>query len=430
MSRERKRIPIGKWLNNNKFVAVLSVFLAVVIWLVVVLQFSDRIESTFADIPVTFDTTMTDKLELQMFGQTDLSVTVTVAGKRHEISTAVLSKEDFIATASSANVSSAGKYTLSITVRPKDDNKDIEIISFSPKSVDIYFDYNLTENYPVQVQISAPDDQIAADGCIEGEPLVSTAEVTVSGAAAEVQKIDRVLAKVTLTEPLSETAKFENTALAIVNENGGIVRSTYVQVADGLSDVTVTVPILKVTQFTPSVRFKNSPSYFLEHPIDYICSPSGAVNAAMPTELLENADSLSLGTIDFSRIKTGTNSFEFRAQDIPNIRVLDDIDVFRVFFSIDGFQSRKFTITADRIALSELPEDSTVSIPEDTTLEVTVIGHADELETLTEDSLTATLDAAALEADADATTLPVSVNVGNTSSCWVTGSYSVPITVS
>ena len=428
--KKRKRIPIGDWLNNNKFVAVLSLFLAVVIWLVVALQFSDRVEATLTDIPVTFDTTMTDKLGLQMFGQTDLSVTVTVTGKRHEISTAVLSQDDFLVSASTANVTSADRYTLPITVRAKDENRDIQIVSFSPASVDIYFDYNLTENFPVEVQIAAKDDQISADGYIEGEPLVSTAEVTVSGAAAEVQKIARVLAKVTLTQPLSETTKFEKTELAIVNENGGTVRSTYVQVADGMKDVTVTVPILKVTQIKPTVRFKNSPSYFLEHPISVICSPSGAVEAAVPTELLESTDSLALGTIDFSRIKTGPNTFEFQAQDIPNIRVLDDIDSFRVYFSIDGFQSRKFTIPADRIALSELPDDAAVSIPENTTLEVTVIGHAEELETLTADSLTATLDADALEADADAESLPVTISVTNTTSCWVSGSYTVPITIS
>ena len=184
MSREQKHVPIGKWLNNNKFVAGLSLALAVVIWLVVALQMSNQMQATFSEIPVTFETTMTDKLDLKMFGQTGLSVNVTVSGKRYEISPAVLSNEDFLVTASTANVSSAGKYTLPITVRPKDANSDIQIVSFTPESVEVYFDYNLTENYPVEVQIEAPDDQVCAEGFVEGEPLVSTAEVTISGAAA------------------------------------------------------------------------------------------------------------------------------------------------------------------------------------------------------------------------------------------------------
>lgn len=429
MSRERKHVPIGKWLNNNKFVAGLSVVLAVVIWLVVALQMSNQMQATFTEIPVTFETTMTDNLDLKMFGQTGLSVNVTVSGKRYEISPAVLSNEDFLVTASTANVSSAGKYTLPITVRPKDANTDVQIVSFTPESVEVYFDYNLTENYPVEIQIDAPDDQISADGFVEGDPLVSTAEVTISGAAAEVQKIAHVVAKVSLDAPLSETTKFENTALAIVNANGGIVRSTYVRVADNITDVTVTVPILKVTQIRPTPHFKNQPSYFLDHPITCICSPSGPVNAAVSTELLNSTDSLFLGTIDFSRIKAGANTFEFSSDDFVNFRVLDDIDSFRVFFSIDGFQTRKIEVPTDSATFSALPNTIRASIPEDT-IEVTVIGLANELDALTADDITLSADVSALADVPGTVEVPVTVTVNNTSSCWVYGSYTVPVVVS
>lgn len=429
MSGIRKHISIGKWLNNNKFVAVLSLVLALVIWLVVALQMSNQMEATFSEIPVTIDTKMPDKLDLKMFGQTDLRVSVTVSGKRYEISPAVLSGEDFVVTASTANVSSAGKHTLPITVRPKDANTDVQIVSFTPESVDVYFDYNLTENYPVEVQLSAPGDQVASDGFIEDDPIVSTAEVTISGAAAEVQKIARVIAKVTLDEPLSETTKFENTALAIVNANGGIVRSAYVRVEDSITDVTVTVPILKVTQIRPSVRFKNSPSYFLDHPISYICSPSGTVKAGVATELLGSTDSLSLGTIDFSAIKSGTNSFEFASDSIENVRVLDDVESFRVYFSVDGFRTRKIAVSTDSAAFSALPEGIRAAIPEDT-IEVTVIGLPDEIEALTPQDFTLSVDVAALTDTPGTVELPLTVSVNNTASCWVYGSYTVNVVVS
>ena len=254
----RKQISIGKWLNNNKFVAVLSVLLALVIWLVVALQMSNQMQATFNDIPVTFETTMTDSLELKMFGQTDVRVNVTVSGKRYEISSAALSSEDFIVTASTANVSSVGKYTLPISVRLKDPNKDIEIVSFMPQSVDINFDFNTSETYPIEVQISAPNDQIAADGFIADEPLVSPAQVSITGAASEIQSISKVIAKIDLKEPLTQTTGFEKTPLVIVNANGGTVRSTYVHEEDNITDVTVTVRVLKLMQIRPTVQLKNA----------------------------------------------------------------------------------------------------------------------------------------------------------------------------
>ena len=424
----RKHISIGKWLNNHKFVFVLSVFLAVVIWLVVALQFSERMEATFSDIPVTFETSMTDKLDLQMFGQTDVQVTVTVTGKRYEISSFSLSKEDFVVTASTANVSSAGKYTLPISVKTKDTTKDIEILSVSPETVDIYFDGTLTENYPVEVEITAPDDKIAADGFISYDPLVSPAQVTITGAAAEVQKIHRVLAKVTLDAPLSKTTTFQKTALAIVNANGGIVRSTYVHVENSTKEVTVTVPIYKRIQFTPTVLFKNQPAYFVDHEISYICSPSGPIQAAETTAMQEGAENLSLGTIDFSEIKIGTNSFEFPVKNILNLR-FDDVDTFRVYFSIDGFESKKITIPAANVTFGTLPDGKKLSIPEDAALEVTVIGHAEELEALTAADVNAVVDTSALEENGAAAALPVMFTVENTNTCWVSGSYTVPVEV-
>ena len=426
-----KRLSIGKLLQNNKIAFAVSVVLAVVLWLVVAIQFSDSQEAVFSEIPVTIDTTMTDKLDLQMFGQTDFTVTVQVTGKRYEISSAVLEKEDFIVAASTVNVSSAGKYTLPLTVRLADAASDVKIVGYSPETVDVYFDYNLTENYIVEAQLKTGANGVAADGFIAGDAILSTAEVTISGAATEVQKINRVVAKVNVKDPLSQTTKFENTDIAILNANGGIVRSAYVSVADGISAVTVTVPIFKIMQFTPTVRFKNTPTYFLENPIDYTCYPTGSVKAAVATELLGSADSFSLGTIDFSDVTSGLNTFTFDVADIPNIRILDEsIESFKVIFSVEGFQTRKFTLTSDRISLTDLPQGVSSSLSEDTAVEIVVIGLPYELELLTLEDILATADASVLREDAQTVKLPLNISMEKAKSCWVFGDYTVDVHVS
>ena len=425
-----KRVSLSKLFNNNKFAFAVSVVLAVVIWLGIAMSVSEPQEVALAEIPVSIDTTMTDKLDLQMFGQTEFTVTVKLNGKRYEVSSAVLSKDDFSVTASTVNVSSAGKYSLPITVKPKDATRGIEVVSFSPETVDVYFDYNLTENYPVEVQLNAKDDIVAAEGYIDGEPLLSSSEVTVTGAASEVQKIARIVAKVNLQSPLTETTKFENTDLAILNENGGIVRSAYVSVADSIANVTVTVPIFKVTDFKPSVRFKNTPQYFLGHPISYICSPSGMVNAAVSTELLGSAESLSLGTIDFADVTAGANTFVFNASEIPNIRILDDVEEFRVFFSLDGLQTRKIMLSTENITFKNLPADGTAAVDELTLPQVTLVGLPNEIDTVGTSGVKAVVDVSGLQKGADAVELPMTFTVENTTGCWISGSYTVSVSVS
>lgn len=427
----QKRFSIGRLLQNNKIAFAVSVVLAVILWLIVAIWFSDQQEAVLTEIPVSIDTNMTDKLDLQMFGQTDFKVTVQVTGKRYEVSSAVLSKEDFVVTASTVNVSSAGKYTLPVTVRTADAGSDVKIISFSPETVDVYFDYNLTENYVVEAQLNTEGGSVAADGFIAGDAILSTAEVTVSGAATEVQKIARVVAKVSVQKPLSETTKYENTDISILNENGGIVRSAYVSVADGISAVTVTVPIFKIVQFKPTVRFKNTPTYFLENPINYTCYPTGTIHAAVSTELLGSADSFSLGTIDFSDVTSGLNTFTFDAADIPNIRILDEsIDSFKVIFSMEGFQTRKFTLTADEISLTGLAQGITATLPEDTSVEIVVIGLPYELELLTLEDILATADASVLREDSKTAQLPLNFSMEKSKCCWVYGDYTVNVHVS
>lgn len=420
---KKKKLTIGTVLNNNNYALIFSVIVAIILWLIVAMNFSDQQIATFGEIPVQIDTTMTQKLDLQMFGQTEFKVTVNVSGKRYEVSPAALSNEDFVVTASTVNVSSAGKYSLPITVRPKEGVRNVEIVSYSPETVDVYFDYNLTENYPVEVQLNSKDNLIAAKGFIDGEPILSTAEVTVSGAAAEVQKIARVVAKINITSPLTKTEKFSNVDLSILNQNGGIVRSAYVSVADGIQNVTVTVPIFKVMDFKPTVRFKNSPSFFLEHPISYSCQPFGTVNAAVSTELLSSAESLSLGTIDFSKINAGSNSFTFRTEDIANIRVLDDIDEFRVDFTLEGFQSKTMEVPRSNITINGLPRGRTVTPTGEDTFEITVIGSAKELELIKPDSIHITADASSVQPNATTAKLPLSFTIDGVVSSWIYGSY-------
>lgn len=198
---------------------------------------------------------------------------------------------------------------------------------------------------------------------------------------------------------------------------------------DSIANVTVTVPIFKITQFKPSVRFKNTPSYFTDHPIEYICSPSGVVNAAVSTELLESAESLALGTIDFSDIKIGTNLFTFRAEDIPNVRIMDDVDEFRIYFTVSGFQSRSFTLTGADIALTSPQNDVTAAVDDEASYTVTVVGLAEELESLTKDSVLASVDVSGLKKQDEPYSLPIKFSIDGTTSCWVSGHANADVTI-
>ncbi len=415
-------------LNNDKLAFILSIVLAIAIWAVVAVFFSEQQNNIISDIPVNIEVSgISDKLGLQMFGKTEFTVSVKVSGKRYEVSSAALSKEDFIATASAANVSSAGKYSLPVSVELANTRSDIDIISWSSDTIDVFFDYMLSENYVIEPNITS-EKGVVADGFIEGDPLMSLSTVTISGAASEIEKIHKVIAKVNIEEPLTATEVFKTPILPI-NVNNGSVRSAYISIDGGVSEISVTVPVLKVTKITPTVKFKNSPSFFINNPIKYSCIPGNDINAAVSVDLIDSTKSLPIGSIDFSQIRIGSNSFSFKTDDIQNVRVLDELNMINVSFYIgDSFAEKTLTIGADSILLNGLSEDVTVELPEDFSLEITVTGLSDELAGVTEQNVKASVDVSALTEGEGAVDVPIVFAVENTTACWVYGDYTVKVT--
>ena len=82
-------------LYNNKFVLLLSVILAFGIWIWVSIEKSPEVEVTISSVPVKIDmdNSVPAQLNLQIFGDNNYTVDVTVKGKKFIVS--ALTADDF-----------------------------------------------------------------------------------------------------------------------------------------------------------------------------------------------------------------------------------------------------------------------------------------------------------------------------------------------
>ena len=416
-----------KLFSNNKAAFVFSVLMAVLIWVLVAIFFSPVEQRTIDNVPVTIDleNSIPEKLGLQVFGQSEFKVSVTVSGKRYVISPTALTADDIVVTANTNYVDSAGKNILQLELAPKDAGADFEITGCSEESVEVFFDHLLEKEYTVVPDISS-DGNVVADGFIQGDTVLSSELVTVSGPATEVEKIKNVIAKVQIDAPLKKTTTFDSTAIPI-NEYGGTLR--YLTVNDGYDVVTVTVPVLKPAKLKTSVLFKNTPSYFADNPVSYACSPD-TLSVAMAADLLENAASVSVGSIDFSQINTGTNTFKFRSDSIANAKVMDDTKEISVSFTIPDFEKKTLTMPVDNITFKNVSDGTKAAVAESGGITVTVIGLPEEIDTLTGSDISASIDASQLEADKGTQKATADITISNTKSCWAFGTYTVDVSLS
>ncbi|MBQ3150703.1 MAG: hypothetical protein IJB86_05605 [Clostridia bacterium] len=422
-----KRLSMSQILANDKLVFVISVVLAISLWAVVAVRYSEQQVSVISDIPISIEgSEISEKLALQMFGKTDYTVSVRVSGKRYKVSSSELTKEDFIATASTAMVSGAGKYSLPVSVRLANPDPEIEIGESSLSTVDVYFDYVQSETFPIEVSIPE-GTKVVADGFVEGDPLMSISTVTISGAQTEIEKIDRVIAKVNIDTPLTSTEVFKTLILPI-NKNQGAVRSSYISYDGGVSEVSVTIPVLKATKMRPAVKFKNTPSIFLERPIVYGCTPNDEILVAVAPERLESSAELAIGTIDFASIGLGINSFKFEKKNINEVKVLDDIESINVSFTIgDAYNEKTLTVGSSNITVNGIPDGVAVDVQDDISLNIKVIGLEEELVNVTPENIKGTVDVTGIQEGTGTVDAVITFTVENTTGCWVYGEYKIKV---
>ena len=156
---KKKKLTFQNLIYDNRIVLAFSLVTALIIWLVVAIQFSPEDDRVVEGVPVKIEVSNNVmNLGLEMFGKTDYKVDVKVHGKRYEVAESVLSADDIVVTAKTNYVDSAGSHVLKLEVNAKDpQSMDYDIISVSRSSITVYFDYYKEGEYALEPDIEMSD---------------------------------------------------------------------------------------------------------------------------------------------------------------------------------------------------------------------------------------------------------------------------------
>ena len=327
-----KKLSLRQLFSNTKFLVVFSILVAFIFWIVVALEYAPVIENEIKDIPVKIDmnNSVPDKLGLQIFGQSDYTINVTVRGNRYIVGGDLLTADDFEATAQTAYVDSAGKHSLVVKVTAKDANADYEIISKSTDYIEVYFDKYAEKEVEVTPRIISELDDYTADDYMfdKADIIYETKTVKVSGAQTEVNSITAAYANI----------HWQNQKYVKIN---GESRLT----------VPVTLPVYKMQTSAVSVSFKNTPSDYINSPLLYSISPS-RVRVAVLQNGSDTTNSLEIGTIDFANITPSNGSFTFLASNVKTAKFLDGTTSFNVEVNTDGLSTKKLEPNINSIMIT------------------------------------------------------------------------------
>lgn len=423
-----KKLSLRQLFSNTKFLVIFSILVAFIFWIVVALEYAPVIENEIKDIPVKIDmnNSVPDKLGLQIFGQSDYTINVTVRGNRYIVGGDLLTADDFEATAQTAYVDSAGKHSLVVKVTAKDANADYEIISKSTDYIEVYFDKYAEKEVEVTPRIISELDDYTADDYMfdKADIIYETKTVKVSGAQTEVNSITAAYANIPIEKKLTQS---ETIDASVVLSNGSDLDSKYVKInGESRLTVPVTLPVYKMQTSAVSVSFKNTPSDYINSPLLYSISPS-RVRVAVLQNGSDTTNSLEIGTIDFANITPSNSSFTFLASNVKTAKFLDGTTSFNVEVNTDGLSTKKLEPNINSIMITGGSGVSAGNVDLSSIGSVTVVGTQTALTSVNANMLEVNINLTNIKLEEGENTVPVTVTLKNSKNCWVSGSYSAVI---
>lgn len=415
----KKKGMLSALIMNNKFIAVISVIISIVIWMWIAIDKSPIETTVIKDVPVTIDlqNSVPSQLGLEVFGTKEYKVDITVSGKKFVLQT--LDPSKFTVYAQTNYVDSAGKKSLPVKATT---SADCDIINLSSEYVDVFFDTLSKKEFTIEPVVNTELESLVSDDLMLGSYVLSQNTVTVSGPSSEINSISGIQAVVDIEKVLNLTSTFNP---RIVFK--GAKTTDYLSMNIDEKDITLTVPVLKVVSLETTVTFKNTPSAFINSPLKFTVSPS-ELKVALPVETADEVKNVSVATIDFSTISVGQNTYNFNTTEITDYSVVSDVQQVRVVVDAYGYTSSSYSIPAENITLKNVPNGLECKTDGKQIDSVTIIGTEEQLQKLKNSDIFAEIDLSANEIKSGSNTVEATVYVKGNDSCWCYGKYETVVT--
>ncbi len=424
MKNKNNKISLDSILGNSRILTVISLLIAFGIWVWVAIDKSPEIQTVITNVPVAInlENSIPQQLGLQIFGESEFTVDVTVTGKKYILSS--LSADDIHVEANTNYVDSAGKKTLQLKISPSNNSNAFDIVSVSSTYIEIFFDTYKEIELPLNGDIKTNLDAIVPTGCIMGDAVFSKNTVKISGPTTEINRITGVYATVNVNEVLEKTTTFDPEIKLITNDGSNL---EYSKMSIDESEITMTVPVLKIVTLPAIVEFKNAPSYFIENPLSYSVYPS-TVKVAVPVDSIETTKHFVVDTIDFSDISNSKNTFNVDVESINSFKIVDEsLKRFTICVNASEFDAKAISVPVGNIVLKNNRNDFNVSLKDNKDIIVTVVGTSSDLEKITADNISVIIDTADKQITNDTNTITANVTVVGSNNCWAFGKYDIKI---
>ncbi len=404
-------------LKDRKWAYVLlSVFLAVILWLYVRAEKDPVSDARIRNIPVqiTGSSVLSSK-GLTVAGLSNDRVSATLQAPASVLSD--ISRKNITATIDVSRIDEAGEHTLSYNiVLPTNVNTDgVVIQEKEPETITVTVEKLYTNTLPIEFRFEGS----VAKGYQAGTPTIDPVNITISGA---VEQVNRVARAVVVLEAKDLKEKYTgDLPIRLLDANGDELKDLEVELSS--KTAYVVYPIVVVKEIPLTVNIIAGGGATQENISEPLIVPS-KITVAGTQEDIEHLTEISLGSIDLSKV-VGTSNFTFTIDLDPSLENVTGITEAKVTVTVSGLETRSFEV--GNIKLQNIPRG--YSAKADTEAKtVYVRGTADELAMIDSSQLRIVADLKDVTGSGTYT-IPVRVYLDAGTEVGVIGDYSIVVSV-
>ena len=343
--------------QSKKGNMIISLILAVILWMYVVGEMNPVTTKSYRDIPVTLTNSQTlSDNGLAVVGTSDESMTITLSGKRNSLSK--IKSSDIVATVDLSDATE-GDNQLKINLSVPD---SAEVKNQSLTKVTVTVEKKQTVRRDIKVKYTGNYAKGEEPTTIKTDPET----VTVSGAKSLVNKVAYVKATID-SENVSTDETSTSSNLVPVDRHGNEVKN--IALSQNKAKITSALYYTKTVSLKVPVKNSSSDGY------KRTTTAPDKVTIKGPDSALKKVDSITADTIDVTGI-TKTTTVDI-VPDLPDkIWLSDDSrDLVLNVKVTSEMHSREFTFDGDSVDLNNVDGDLSGNVRTGT-VTVTVSGTA------------------------------------------------------
>ena len=403
--------------NRSKVVRiVISILVAIAMWLYVDLERAPERTMTIRDIPVEFsgeNTTLADK-NLMLLSGYDTTIDLKIRGPKREL--VKMNRDNVRVIASTSSIDSVGVHQLDWTVSFPDGvvrtNVSVEKASLSQITVTVGELY--TKEVPVECQVVGE----VAEGYFTGDVVLDPEVLTLRAQRDDLLNVS--CAKLTVDISGATRSVVQTVDVQLYDYDGNPVENSNIRTNTSL--IQAKVPVLTTREVELAVEFSGVPGAAMNSIKCDITPKTVRLNGE--ADVLDSIDKLVLATLHVDDLELHQqNSYVVTPPD--GTWLVNGNEVATADITLEGIEEKSLTATS--IEFDKLPS-GLYAIAPDGGLTVRLWGLSEEIEAVTAENLRVIADMSAVTGQGTVT-VPVTVTISGFNDVTVRGPYELTVTV-